>query len=1850
MANITIVKPQAGTTLTIDPQESELFVLDFNAADATLTREGDNLIISFEDASAVNLTDFYDAYNAENMPAFIVEGTEVSGEDFFATLGEELMPAAGISATQNMSGGSGVDTVTTSLQGGLDSLKGLDQAHTASTSELSEAQNVTAASAAVNVQRTRTLSQQESAEDSKDTDATNDYVPPKISVSIKGDDDGVVSKDDLAGSNADKVQIEVTLEEGVEAGDEVVIKKDNEVIETVIVTDDMIENGITVWVDPPEDGELNVEATVTTEEGFIGKSETSTVIDTTPPSISIELDDITADNIINAAEAGSIVNVTGRVEGEVNVGDRVTISVNGKDYFGTVGNNGEFTIPVLGSDLAADNDVSASITVSDKAGNTATATDKVAYEVDTEIGGDRDGQVSSDDGDMAQEVVVDGIELPDDVSYNFEGDSLTVGDADNPLGTFSFNTEGQLVFTQNQAYQHDENSDMATKVVQIPVKDTSGNEGFVDITINIADTAPEMADDSTNTEFNSVDGVASGSLSMDFGADMDGASITLSGAGTVKYSVTWDAEDGQWKAADGSTENVSTSYDGDVYTIQIGDVTMTSTDNKNWDVSFPHESDGNRDVKLSFTDGDGDSISHTITALDTTPPSISITLDDITSDNTINATEAGGTVNVTGRVEGDVKAGDKVTISVNNKDYSGTVGENGEFSIPVLGSDLAAGDEVSASITVVDKAGNESTATDKAAYDVDTVIGGDLDGQVSSDDGNMAQQVVVDGIDLPDDASYNIVGDSLTVGDADNPLGTFSFNTEGQLVFTQNQAYQHDANSDSATEVVQIPVKDASGNEGFVDVTITIGDSAPQIAGGSTSTEFDVTDGIASGNLAVDFGGDMDGASITLAGAGTVKYSVTWDAEDGQWKAADGNSQNINTSYDGDVYTIQIGDVTMTSTDNQNWDVSFPHDSEGSRDVKLTFTDGDGDKVSHTLISNTKPSVGDVTDEATLSEGDFFASTVGFIPVRGEGSVELDFGSEGGETFAWNSEDQPQIFTSNGTEVTWTVEGDTLVGTANGEEVLSVTMQKDGNGNYTGDYNVTLSQPIEHDGVGQDSAELNFGFTIGNDAGLSTSGSVSVSVEDSTVSLTAEAENLHMKAGDSSTKFASDYFDEGAERSGGEFSVLGANQVTEIEDGTVTYDFDWGSVNMNPETGEYTVEGNGSGDGEFGIQFTDADGDSAQTTVQVENSIVVVDISIDSVQGFVGDGTTALETGMVTVHGTIFTVDTTNEENTMTVKLEYGGKFYETTAVDNGDGTYSYSTNIPSDAILDASGEIKIDGDGIKTTVEIKSTDDEPLANDTSTFSYSYFNKAADADAIVGTNNTDIIEGVIVDTDSVENQTNATNIGSATGKTYNANIDTAAGDDVLSFNATGAHAYNVVSLGSNTVTLDTGTGDDSLSLYSEGTKAGAHGVVGIKAEGDSAQNIIDMGAGDDKFELVTDGVSGFKFAIVARDKNPANGTETFNKIDMGSGDDTVYIEGEIEGDNAKNLILTGDGDDVMTAVGGKNATYSEHTFEATKANGVNEVDLGAGNDVLNIQNDGTFGGGYWSVDSSNRYGDALNANDSGTNIIKLGTGDDALNIDGDIYAYKNANNTMEMGDGDDNVSIDGNMDANWSSTNTIDLGAGNDNISIDGQMNADSTSDNIIKGGEGDDTFSAVGFTAAAKAYLDGGEGYDAFIYETSDDSYIDFSQAGSIAIGGADNVRIDNFESVSTGEGSDLIYVGSNLLEADIDSGAGFDIVVASGDVTDTDMSELLNSALNTEMFIFSNDADVTGATSTEEALDSLKGVEQSENGEFVFDANNWTQGESSTHNGTEFHSFTDNDGETTIMIAKAMLENTST
>ena len=126
MADIRLVKPQPNTAQTVSCAADSRFVFEFPSDTALFAKDGNDLVLTFEDGSSLRLQNFYTTYSKEEMPTFEMEGTEISGEDFFAALGNpDLMPAAGPSASAQ--GNSSFNVYdSAALMDGIDRLDGLD--------------------------------------------------------------------------------------------------------------------------------------------------------------------------------------------------------------------------------------------------------------------------------------------------------------------------------------------------------------------------------------------------------------------------------------------------------------------------------------------------------------------------------------------------------------------------------------------------------------------------------------------------------------------------------------------------------------------------------------------------------------------------------------------------------------------------------------------------------------------------------------------------------------------------------------------------------------------------------------------------------------------------------------------------------------------------------------------------------------------------------------------------------------------------------------------------------------------------------------------------------------------------------------------------------------------------------------------------------------------------------------------------------------------------------------------------------------------------------------------------------------------------------------------------------------------------------------------------------------------------------------------------------------------------------------------------------------------------------------------------------------------------------------------
>src|SRR5690606_34537861 len=128
---------------------------------------------------------------------------------------------------------------------------------------------------------------------------------------------------------------------------------------------------------------------VTTTDAAGNSTTTTTThsygVDTTAPELTVSVDSITSDNVINASESGAeTIAVTGTVVAEAGTETAITVTVNGQQYTAIVdAAAGTWTVDVATSDLLADSSVGVSATSTDAAGNSTTTSTTHTYSIDT---------------------------------------------------------------------------------------------------------------------------------------------------------------------------------------------------------------------------------------------------------------------------------------------------------------------------------------------------------------------------------------------------------------------------------------------------------------------------------------------------------------------------------------------------------------------------------------------------------------------------------------------------------------------------------------------------------------------------------------------------------------------------------------------------------------------------------------------------------------------------------------------------------------------------------------------------------------------------------------------------------------------------------------------------------------------------------------------------------------------------------------------------------------------------------------------------------------------------------------------------------------------------------------------------------------------------------------------------------------------------------------------------------------------------------------------------------------------------------------------------------------------------
>ena len=915
---------------------------------------------------------------------------------------------------------------------------------------------------------------------------TVDLNPPALAISLDANvaGDGIIN---IAESKQAKTLVTGTVSGQFNVGDKVVVTLNDKQYSGVVQTG----GKFAIEVDTADmlaDKDRTIDASVSTTNAA-GNSNIATdtqtyTVNLNPPALAISLDaNVAGDGIVNLAESQAAnIAVTGTVSGQFNIGDTVTLTVNGKTFTGTVSAGGKFSINVPGADLAADADrtIEASVTTTDAVGNTNTAKDTQDYRLDTDppkatIALDAnfagDGMINLNESTAAQ-IAVTGtvggdVKLDDEVVVTINGKdykTTVITRADGKLG-FAVNVSGAEL-----AADPDRTID-----ARVTTTDSAGNTISNNTSLTyVVDTTPPEPTIALDANFGG-DGI----INLQ---ESNAAAIPVSG------TVGGDAKEG---------DKVVVTVNGKDYETTV---VKLANGKLGFSVNVPGaeltaDADHTIDAKVTSTDlaGNSATVSTALTyTVDTTPPVPTIALDaNFAGDGIINLAESTAAgIAVSGTVGGDAKEGDKVVVTVNGKDYETTVVKlaNGKlgFSVSVPGSELAADADktIEAKVSSTDQAGNSATVETALSYTLDTdppkpTIALDAnftgDGIINLAESGAAAIPIsgtVGGDAKEGDKVVVIVNgkdyETTVVKLANGKLG-FSVNVPGAEL-TADADHTIDANVSST---------DTSGNpgKGFTSLTYTVDLVAP-----AKPTIDSLLDDVGTVTGNVPNGGTADDARPTLSGKAEAGSTVTL--------------------YDGNTI---IG--TTTADKDGRWTFTPASDiAKGPHSYTVTATDVAGntsvksDPYAYTYANG--PTFGNPDDAtAVVSE----EGLKGGLPDATGVSDKTNLTTFSGDMKITDPDGDPVTVTltaptndyfSHGVKIVWTSanNGHTLIGSANGAEVVRVSMDN------AGKYTVTLSGAVDHPVKGQGAAgedSLSIKFTVtANDGTATTTSTMTVNIED----------------------------------------------------------------------------------------------------------------------------------------------------------------------------------------------------------------------------------------------------------------------------------------------------------------------------------------------------------------------------------------------------------------------------------------------------------------------------------------------------------------------------------------------------------------------------------------------------------------------------------------------------------------------------------------------------------------------------------------------------------------------------------
>ncbi|HED1321214.1 TPA: Ig-like domain-containing protein [Enterobacter hormaechei subsp. hoffmannii] len=681
-----------------------------------------------------------------------------------------------------------------------------------------------------------------------------------------------VTTDDML--NAAEKGADVTLSgqtQGVEAGQTVVVKFADQTFTAQVQQDGSWR--LTVPASAMEtliDGRAQVSVSVTNVNGNSADASRVVTVDTQPPAIT--LDNLTDDNIINAAEAQQDLVLSGSTTAEA--GQTVTVTLNGKSYQTTVQADGRWQLNVPAADVGAltDGNVTVTATVSDVAGNSSSA--------------DRVGLVDA---------TVPQVTINDFVTDTNTVNQLAHSQAQILSGSVTGAAAGDLVIITIN------NVDYTTVV------DAAGNwslglpasvvQGLTDgtWTINVS-----VTDRSGNTDSSSVDVVVN----------------TVTPVIGINTLAADDVINTAEKGEDLLLSGTSNQPEGTTITVNLNGINYAATTDAsgNWSVSVPASAvsalgEANYTVTASVTDNVGNSASATHDVLvDSSLPVV--TLNNVAGDNIVNAAEVAAGQTLTGKVS-NAASGDTVTIIIGGQTYTATVQDDLTWSLPLTQSQLTAlgNGDLTVSASVTNAHGNTGSSSLDVTIDaqlpglrIDTVAGDDVINVIEH-----AQNLVISGT-----STDLAAGSTVTVS-------------------INGKSYSASVLADGTWQAA-VPAADVSR---WADGALTISASAQDTSGNPVNIGTVV---------------DVDLAPVAISINSVTDDNVLNAAEKGQDLVLSGSSSNVEAGQT--VTIIFAGKTWATMVDaNGDWTCTVPAAElsglkDGDASVQVSVTNMNGNAAS----------------------------------------------------------------------------------------------------------------------------------------------------------------------------------------------------------------------------------------------------------------------------------------------------------------------------------------------------------------------------------------------------------------------------------------------------------------------------------------------------------------------------------------------------------------------------------------------------------------------------------------------------------------------------------------------------------------------------------------------------------------------------------------------------------------------------------------------------------------------------------------------------------------------------------------